>query len=267
MTVSFTFRNLVLGLGLALALPACHKPVSTDPDVVVTLDPEFSVDLFEQRDAATGAATFGLWIESTQLFACDNYTIEGQAEVLAGTVSARLLAIRTPDTCVGAPGRAQGFVPIGPLADGEYPFKFSLNDAIVNVGTLRVQQGHYELAVPEPKAVDFRNRVLESIPDNLIWGFVSVPEETDVPVANQFFSHLKTISTVHQLQPGYYSYFTVTGTGQMFLHQSMGPTPANLAFLRQLTGSKDELRALLQSYRTSPDHPLQLQCLTSWGAF
>ncbi|MCC6460953.1 MAG: hypothetical protein IT260_10815 [Saprospiraceae bacterium] len=267
MTVFTTFRSILLGFVFLLGLLACHKPASTDPDVVVTLDPEFEVDLFEQRDASTGAATFGLWVESTQLFACENYSIEAQAEVSASAVSVRLLSIRKPDTCQGEADRARGFVAIGPLADGEYPFVFSLNNAIVNEGTLRVQQGHYELDLPLPKAVDFKNRVLESIPDSLIWGFVSVPSETDVPVANQFFGKLKTISIEHQLTPGYYGYFTVAGTGQLYWHSSMSPPAKNLPFLRQLTGSTDELRALLQGYRADPGHPLQIKCLTGLGAF
>lgn len=244
---------------------SCQKPGTDDPEIIVTFPPEFSVDLYEQRDSATGAPVFGLWVESMASFDCGNYRIVAATKVSGEAIRVELKEVSTPDTCLGQPGPARAFLPIGPLPPGVYPFVLSLGAAIVNEGTLTVSTGHYELSMPGAQGVDFQQRVLESIPDHYVWGFALAPAEADLPVADQFVAGLKTATSEPALAPGYYGYFTVGGTGQYFFHKSIDPKAQHRPFLRRLSGSPDAIRGLLQTYRTDPAHPLTLRCLSTYG--
>lgn len=231
-----------------------------------TLDPEFTADLFEQRDSATGAPTFGLWMESMAVFDYGNYQIDGTVSVGAGTVSIHLEEIGQPVVGQGAPGPAHGFLPIGPLADGEYRFTISRNIPIANAGMLSVQNGHYTLIIDKEQDIIFRNRVLESLPEGYVWGYALAPAEPDLPVADQFISDLKPLTAAPDLPAGYYSYFTISGTGQYFFHPSVAPSGQHRPFLRRLNNSPDAIRALLQQFRAHPDRPLEIRCMSTSGA-
>lgn len=248
-----------------LACTACHKQNTDDPEIIVTFPPEFTVDLFERRDDATGAPVFGLWVESIAGFECSNYRIEYTATVSGSAIAIQLLKVREPDTCLGQPGPARAFWPIGPLADGAYAFSFTLGPVIANKGTLSVTEGRYELSLPNAQGIDFQNRILETIPDHYIWGFALAPAEPDLPVADGFIAGLKPFTGEPDLPPGYYGYFTVSGTGQYFFHKIIAPGIQHRPFLRRLNVAPDTLRDLLQSFRDAPGKPLDIQCFSTYG--
>lgn len=256
------------GLGVALLFTAaCRAPVEEDSDVIFSLDPEFTMDLFEQRDASTGAATFGMWVESMAKFDCGNYRITGTAALSADLLELRLEDINAPDTCKGDAGPARGFIPIGPLADGVYRFRVLRNIPVVNEGTLSVKNGHYELTLTKEQDIVFQNRVLEALPDGYVWGYALAPIEADLPRADQFLAQLKPLTAEPGLAPGYYSYFTVAGTGQYFFHTSIAPQGQFRPFLRRFSGDPEALRNLLKVYREDPLRPLEITCLSTRGAF
>ncbi|MBK8966428.1 MAG: hypothetical protein IPM36_07065 [Lewinellaceae bacterium] len=264
MLCSDLYRKISGFLVLA-ALASCNAPLNEEPEIIVTLDPEFTVDLFEQRDAVDGAPVFGLWMESMKQFDCGNYNIEATVQVQAGAVVVELQEIRKPDTCLGAPGPAKGFLPVGNLANGTYQFSLSLSPVIRSEGTLRVQSGHYELSLPVQQGIDFQNRVLESIPDNYIWGYANTPAEPDQPVADQLVQHLKAFTLEPALMPGFYSYFTISGTGQYFFHRSIAPAGQHRPFLRRLPAGPDDVRDVLQGYRNGHGRPFEVRCLSTFG--
>lgn len=249
-----------------LALGGCYRPQEDEPDIIVTLEPEFTVDLFEERNPVDGTPLFGLWVESMAQFDCGNYQVQAITDVGASTISIQLVDIRKPDICAGDPGPARGFLPIGPLANGTYTFTLALNTAIQNEGILSVQNGHYELNLQEQRGIDFQNRVLETLPDGYVWGFVNMPSEQDQPLADQFIQNLKQITEAPILTPGFYSYFTISGTGQYFFHRSIAPSEQHRPFLRRLNGAPDDLRVLLQGYRNDSVRPLNIRCLSTVGA-
>lgn len=264
--MSFTLlHRRFIPIFLLLTIAACSVPEEEDPDIVVTLEPEFIVDLFEYRNPGDGAAVFGLWVESVKDFDCGNYRIEADVDVTSDEINISLQEILVPDTCMGTPAPARGFLPIGKLADGTYRFCFSLNPVITNEGTLEVQGGHYALSLPKQQGIDFQNRVLELLPDGYVWGYANTPAEQDLPVADQFLQNLKSVTQEPALPPGYYSYFTVSGTDQYFFHRSIAPGGQYRPFLRYLGGTPDAVEGVLQGYRSDPDHPLEILCLSTFG--
>ncbi|TNE54284.1 MAG: hypothetical protein EP344_14380 [Bacteroidetes bacterium] len=257
----------VLGFTL-LILGGCYTTQEEDPEIIVTLDPEFTVDLYEERAPADGSPTFGLWMESKAEYACSNVQIEAITQVTGKTIEVQMLEIRQPDSCQSGPGPARGFLPIGALANGTYTFRLSLNPVIINTGTLYVQDGRYELSLSRQQGVDFQNRVLETLQEGYLWGYALTPDEQQQPTADLLVQQLKGVSQDANLPAGFYGYFTVSGTGQYFFHRSIAPAGTHKPFLRRLGNTHpDVVKAILQSYRNHPANPLEVLCWSTAGIF
>lgn len=261
-------RLTFLFLLFALALGACRvRPGESDPDVIVTVPPEFIVDLYEQRDAADGHATFGLWVETVKTdYPSGNYRIVSAVESGANRIAVRLLNVSEPDQPDHIAGPARAFIPVGALADGVYAFTVQLGDALFSDGVLTIGQGRFELNFPDGTAgIDVQNRVLQHIPDGMVWGYALTPSEIQYPAANNFLLNIKDFTTESGLAPGYYGYFTVAGTGQVFFHRSVAPGALSQPFLRRLSADPNALRALLNSYRNDSQTPLTIRCWWTGG--
>ncbi len=243
---------------------SCQK-TKEDETVIVTRAPEFKVDLFEQRDFVNGNPSFGLWISSVETFPCSNYHIEGTVQTSSSEISIQFNDVGQPDTCLGVAGPAQSFMAIGNLPEGNYQFSLTLGNAIENAGTLSVYPDRYELSVADPQAIDFQNPVLKKIPDGLAWGYIATPDDAALALAAAFLADLKNITTENSLQPGFYGYFSRSGTGLLTLHPGFAPAGSAQIFVRQLDAGPENLRQLLQQYRSAPQHTAQIRCLSTFG--
>ena len=232
---------------------------------MLNLEPEFSVDLFEQRDPADGTARFGLWVESMTDCGCSGCSVVAESAVQGSDVSVQLLGIQEPMPFAGAPAPARTFVPLGPLADGVYRFSLSLRSVVTNTGTLSVANGRYTLTMPDAQGLVIQNYVLETMPSGMVWGYARTPDEPSMLAAQNWVADLKKISTDGGLAPGFYSYFTVSGNGAMFFHKSFAPQGgAAQMFVRKLAAPPGDLKGLLQTYRANA---LEVRCLTTMGEF
>jgi hypothetical protein len=251
---------------LTVFFPACRVDPDEQPEIIVTADPEFTVDLFEQRDAADGHPTFGLLVESVKTYDVAGYRLDAGVQVSPGRIEVKFIGVQAPSDSLGDATPLRQFVPVGPLSDGEYEFILDVGTAITNRGKLNVQQGVYALSIEDPQGIDFQNRVMRTIPAGLIWGFARTPDEPSVQPALSFLDALKPISAEPGLEPGFYSYFTVAGSGHIFFHPSFtaGPPDAQI-FVRRLTAPRADLQAVLQSFRSTPVHPLEIRCWTTEG--
>lgn len=209
--------------------------------------------------------TFGLWVESMQVYDCSGYGIDATVTQSGGRIEVNLLGVGLNDPCAGAPATARQFLPIGNLQDGVYAFSLSLRDAIVNEGILTVGNGRYILSMPNPQGIDFQNLVLERLPAGIVWGYAATPNEQAEPIADNFIFDLKTLTTESGLTPGFYSYFTVAGTGDVFFHKSITPSGSAEQFVRKLSADPNSLKSLLQTYRNAAQQPLQIRCWTTAG--
>ncbi|MEZ4917994.1 MAG: hypothetical protein R2792_02720 [Saprospiraceae bacterium] len=264
MNLRFTFYTAFLVL--ILSVWACSKAPIEDPDIVVTTEPEFIVDLYEQRSAVDGSPQRGFWLESLTEYPCTGF--EFQSQVLFDSSGIRLIleGVNAPDTCQGSPAKAECFIGLPPLADGIYPLDFSLASTLHSTGELIVQGGEVEWVLTKEEGIDIQNRVMSRIPDGIIWGYVRSNNEQEEPRALAFLNELKTITSAHNLPAGYYSYFSVTGTGQAFTHRSFKADKH--LFVRRISADRlSELQQLLESYRDSSDFPIQIFCLSTEGAF
>lgn len=256
--------RLPLLLGILVSLIAACR-IEDDKDVVVTIPPEYRVDVFQDRAPTDGTPTFGLWVESMAKFECPGFGIDASVALLGGRIEVTILGVQRPSPCVGDSATAKQFIPLGHLDDGTYPFSLSLRDVIVNNGTLRVENGRYVLSLPNAQGVEVQNYVLEHLPDGIIWGYAATPDEPSMPIADNFLTDLKTLTAENDLAPGFYSYFTISGTGVISLHGRIAPEETASVFVRRLLSSPDSLKGLLQNYRNAQQQPLTVKCWTTGG--
>ena len=252
--------------GILFFLQSCQNTKDEDV-VIVTTAPEFQVDLFEQRDVVDGHPEFGLWIQSLEKYPCNNYVIEYTVQMTDGKIDVHLNNVAAPDTCHGSVASARAFIPLGNLVPAAYPFTLSLGSAIENKGTLYVFEDRYEMSLSDPQGVDFQNLVVKKMNPGLLWGNIKTPDAATSARAVDFLNELKSITSEPALAPGYYSYFTVSGTGLIVPHTASVPGGPAQFFLRKLEGSSAPLQNLLQQYRSSPQNALQIECLSTFGAF
>lgn len=259
----FTFCSVVT---LLLVLGSCQRQES-DPDVIVTLPPEFTVDLFEQRDTASGYPTFGLWVESLSACLCSNCGISATVNTAPSSIAVKILGTSEPALCNGPAASAKQFIPIGNLQNGIYAFSIALGQTavIVNKGTLHIQDGRYQLDMPEVQGIEIGNYLLHHIPDHYVWGYAA-SKDSSLQAINDFLRELKNQTEAPDLEPGFYGYFTVTGTGNLVLHkQLILPNFQTESFLRKLNTPVTGLRPLLKGYRNASQGALRIRLLSTEG--
>lgn len=259
-----SFFRLILFLNCFALLSACQKG-KDDETVVVTTAPEFQVDLFEQRDPVNGSPVFGLWIRSVEKFSCSNYAIAGTVDMGGSDITIHLNEVLPPDSCINGSASAQSFMAIGHLPVGMYHLSIILANTIETEATLTVKVDGYEISVPHPQGIYFQNVVLKKIPEGLIWGYIATPDVNTATNADAFLSDLKGITTESNLEPGFYSYFTLSGTGLLTLHPGFAPSSTSQAFVRQSASTQEDILLLLHQYRSAPQAPVQIRCLTTFG--
>lgn len=257
-------RQLLLLFGLFCTLNACKEKLA-EPDFVYTGAPEFALDLFEQRSVTDGASGLGLWVSSFALQDGAGFGINASVEVKDRDIVMHIWGVQKPDSIKGQPAPAAGFVPFGSLAEGDYKLSVILGATVQSHATLTIGKDHSDLSDSDARGIVFQNMALRHLPDGLAWGYADAHNEVVKAKAEQFVSDLKNLSSEAGLAPGFYSYFTVTGTGTVFLHPSIDPTDAHIPFVRALSGTPDALRGLLEGYRTDGVLPLKVKCLSGWG--
>ena len=259
----FVFLSTSLFL---LSAVSCKKETIEDPDVVISVDPEFLVDLFELRNPVDGSPELGFWVETISDYPCSEGTFLSQVLEQDGAFRLVLDEVVIPDSCPTTSGPVSDFVPLGELSSGVSPLTFSIASALNSQGELLLQEDVFEWVVDKEVGIEVLNRVVNRIPDGLIWGYAAPRTEQEVPKAHAFINDLKAISTDHNLPVGFYSYFTVTGTGLITPHRSFDG--GSHFFVRRISMDQlPALEALLNAYRDTQQTPIELKCLSTYGEF
>lgn len=247
-----------------MAMTAC-RPLDNLEEVQFVTDPEFTVDLFDWRDPATGNPRFGLYVESRANYPCDNTRLTTQLTALGNAIELEFLGVSQTEPCDSAPAPIRQFIELGSLSDGEYEFSLRLNDVAVSKGVLTVSSGLFSLSAVESRGVDFRERVLQRIPEGIIWGFIRIPDEKANAAADQFLQILKPLSAEADLPPAYYGYFSVAGTGVSSSAAFLQLNPSDRFFIRRFNKVNfPALRAMADNFRAQPGAP-DIRCFSTAG--
>lgn len=118
--------------------------------------------------------------------------------------------VGTPEAtnCITVPGKLLSAVEVD-VEVGEYTFSFNLNAAIQNKGLLTVDEDMYTLALETFDGIVFRNRIMNAIPDHIIWGRMAVSSKENVTAMSEMYTEMVAEFNSHTLEEGYYGHFSI----------------------------------------------------------
>jgi hypothetical protein len=246
---------------------ACTQDDALVPEVVVSIDPEFTADVFEDVAPDDGERRPGFWVQSMAPFECAGFLPNDSIWKIGNEIFIAINGTDKPNPCLGDSALLSAFLPLPPLDPGIYDVVFRFGDLPVSSGTLSTSEAGLRFDVAKTGGFDFRNRQALRLPEQILWSNVEVEGEATRVKALEFIDELKSLTQPHGLSPGYYSYFTITGQGTFFFHESFPKRYAlDQQVVRKFETPVAELQLLIDAYRNHPDTPLTIRCMTGSGA-
>lgn len=110
--------------------------------------------------------------------------------------------------CNRVPGKLLSAVEVD-VEVGEYNFSFNLDSAIENKGLLTVDEYEYKLELETFDGIVFRNRIMTTIPDHIIWGRISTDSKENLIAMQKMYQDIVSKFDAHSLEDGYYGHFSI----------------------------------------------------------
>ncbi len=205
-----TFRSL-LACCLIILISACKD--KNDPDIIVNIEDDFYVNMFE--DISNGERRLEFRLTSIKEQDCLNYSIDYNLSFNEGSGMLELSIndLVQPEICIEGNATASVTVPFGAMSNGTYTLFINLKDAITNHGRLSVDDLHYQLDLDSDDGIEITNETLYRVPQQTIWGAVAYNSNNQEDNADAVLNDLKDITIVRSIQSdnaypsGYYGYF------------------------------------------------------------
>ena len=199
----YIFYLLIVGIVLG-----CNK-TEIDPELVINVDDEFRLDLWE--DLESGSPQFNFLLETIKEYDCEDNTIKYTLDGGANTLVIKLDQINQKSDCIPGLAPASANIPLD-LEGDTYNILIKLKETIVNEGTLQISPQKFIFKLEdEAVGINLVRDELYRVPKGTIWGFVAYKETEDKSHADQFIADLEALSETSNksLTKGYYGYFSV----------------------------------------------------------
>ncbi len=258
------YYYIFIFLFLAL-LPAC-QPENTDPNVNIAISDELQVELWEILDASQ--RMLELRITTLEELDCENYSISFSFNQLGNNTVISINNILPPHECIPGLAPASNQIEIGHFSEGEYPIQLNLkNNEIVNLGLLKVKPRFYELAMESDYGIFIPWKLLKTVPEDLIWGYLNIEDAADEnSILEEFSNRLAPWTEEIGLSQGEYGYFNVEGGTAISIKDQQETINENIFLLKQ-TGSQDELKTALDDLRSEFSNQVSIKAFLSDGSF
>lgn len=205
-----TFRSL-LACCLIILISACKK--ENDPDIIVNIEDDFYVNMFE--DISNGERRLEFRLTSIKEQECLNYSIDYNLSFNEGSDMLELSIndLVQPEICIEGTSTASVTVPFGEISDGTYTLFINLKDAITNHGRLSVDDTHYQLDLDSDDGIEITNDILYRVPQQTIWGSIAYDSNNQEDNADAILNDLEEVNGIRTIQDdnayssGYYGYF------------------------------------------------------------
>ncbi len=198
---------------LLIALGNC-KQDKLDPSVIINVENDFYVDLFEEIN--NDERLFKIRIRSVDYQDCLNAVIEHDFyfDDSENRFVLSLYDISDPETCIPGEAPATLDLPLESLEIMSYKFQINLKDVVFNSGTLTVSEDYYFLLMNTQDGFKVQHNLLYKIPQNTIWGYVGYSAEADKQQAENITKDLKDIAGATNFSEshadGWYGYFNIS---------------------------------------------------------
>ena len=248
-------------LTMLLAWSGCQSDESI-PDVVVNIDPSFSIEMKETLD--TIQQKFGIVAKSVEDQDCLNYGIAYSFDRLNGVITVSLNDLVPPADCITGNGPALSEILVGYLVNGLFQIELNIKNTVKNLGTLQVSEESYVLDMESMDGILMQSTTLHRIPAQTIWGYVNY-EESDFEIpALEFIQEIEQISAPVSLAQGEYFHFRINAADEVIIPaQPEAPYPNSFIF--HYSGEKQSLKDVLDSFRTDFPESLTMKIFTASG--
>ena len=241
---------LLLSVGsMVLCLLAGCRLSEEDKDTIITVDPEFTVDLFEELGESP---SFFLKIKTIESRDCLNDSIKYTAQRQTTRLILSINNIQEAPDCITGNNYINASAGFGHLGNGSYFMQIGLKNTLINKGKLTVSDQAYVIDMDREDGLAFIRSTLNRVPRKTIWGYVAYENHNaagDFP--QQFMDDLGHLCQQASLPAGDYIHFEVDDQGLLKLQ-----TPPSYSFFKtfyhKFDGDFQTVEQLLEDYRSGP---------------
>jgi hypothetical protein len=240
-------------------IASCNK--TDNQEKIVAVEKEFSFQPWETLSESGG--TFSLITSTITKQNCSGTKVNVVSQFNNGGINVKVNGLINPLVCDGKAQLASDTTPILGLAKGKYTFKINLKDAIVNEGTLIVEDNKYLLNMSKLDGIEMPTTEILRVPKGLIWGYVNY-EPTQETQFVKFETKLKKIATAQSDIPkGDYGYFVINDQSKVNVKAIIDqPKVTTKHLLYYLNSNYTELKNLVDEFR---EPVFQIKFFTSDG--
>ncbi|MCP3931986.1 MAG: hypothetical protein GY705_23175 [Bacteroidetes bacterium] len=257
--------KLLLLLFSLFFLLQCNPTQLGDPDVVVDIEDEFIIDIWEELHPLS--RDFQLIAETLSPNPCLNTTIDISTIKKSNQLIITLNEIVEPEDCQEGEAPAHSKIGFGHLSPNFYELEINLKDIVINTGYLSVANDSYTVSMYSTDGFELKHNKLFKVPQNIIWGFTGHnggnPEvESHV---NAFMNELKDITNEKEdIHPGYYGHFSISEEKEITFETETEFEVKQL-FYYQFENELYELKGLINSYREQYPGEFEIKLYLSNG--
>lgn len=217
-----------------------------ETQTIVTVDPEFSIGMFELLGTPP---QFQFLLETFEEQQCLNSIIDNSIVTQNRNISLFIKEVQTTSDCTPGIAPAYGSATAGFLQPGSYEVIISLKNAVESTGMLVVSEEMYQFEVIEENGVVSSQNTLYRIPEKTIWGYVAYDDEEQVgnePAA--FINDLEEMLEPTVSSDGNYGYFDISGNDLLNLRSSPNKAFVETFYFSVPTDTKNT-ETLIEEYR------------------
>jgi hypothetical protein len=251
-------------LFLGLFITSC-QPDEVSPEININISDELQIELWEVLDP--NQRELELRVSTLELLGCENYSISFSSYQTTNNSIISINNIVSPNECVTGQAPASSQVDLGQFSEGDHSIELNLKDSeITNLGLLKVRQNFYELEMESDHGIFLPWKVLNSVPEDLLWGYLIFEENADqVAIIEAFNTRMAPWIDNIILFNGEYGHFNVENRRVIEIKDRQKTISENLFVFKQ-TGPSIEIKAVLDDLRSDFSEQFSFRVLFSDGS-
>ena len=251
-------------LFLGLFLTSC-QPDEVSPEININISDELQIELWEVLDR--NQRMLELRVSTFEQLDCENYSIAFSSYQTINNSVISINNIVAPNQCVTGQAPATNQVDLGQFSEGDHSIELNLKDSeITNLGLLKVRENFYELEMESDHGIFLPWKVLNSVPEDLLWGYLTFEENADQEaIIEAFNTRMAPWIDNIILFDGEYGYFNVENRRAIAIKDRQETISENLFVFKQ-AGPSVEIKAVLDGLRSDFSEQFKVRVLFSDGS-
>jgi hypothetical protein len=229
-----------------LAFVGCIK---SDNKKIIEIEKEFTFQPWQSL-SETGSE-FCLVTQTLKKQDCGGAKVNIVQQNDGKNLSIKINGITNPPVCGSQPEIASDTIKFNSLVKGQYNFKIILKDAIINEGSLTVEDNRYSLDMFNLYGIEVPQTDIMRVPKGLIWGYVNY-EQNQESQYTKFETKLKKIASLQtDIAKGDYGFFVIGDQSIFNVKANINTKGVTKHLLYYLNSNNLALKDLVDEFRGS----------------